>query len=169
MKKCRENYKRKEQGKGNSIKFSHRGQSTNGFITYRSRKKTKQRTTHTESSTEEEESLRSSQWLFYSFLWSYFPPAWPPTARFNFLIGEIWFSEWWMSLLWLHRITMFEEESETDGAEKPRSLKSRRGWSRNISGFTWESSLASSDLSEGGGFSALSYIRHRWSCSYVIL
>lgn len=68
----------------------------------------KERTTHAEGQ------LRSSRQLSYSFPWSYFP--WPdfPLPGLIFLIGEIWFLKWWTRLLWLHTITMFEEEHETD-------------------------------------------------------
>lgn len=80
---------------------------------------------------DKKESLRSSHRLSNSFLWSYFPLAWPPPARFHFLIEKIWVLERWMSLLWLHRITMFEENGWIESA-----LKLRCGWSLNFSGFT---------------------------------
>lgn len=74
------------------------------------KKKTKVKgTTHAEGQ------LRSSRRLSYSFPWSYFP--WPelPLPGLIFLIREIWFLKWWTRLLWLHTITMFKEEHETDG------------------------------------------------------
>lgn len=61
---------------------------------------------------------RNSQVIKTTFLFFplvIFSLAWPPPARFNFLIEEIWFLERCRSLLWLHRITMFKEEREADG------------------------------------------------------